>query len=78
MKYTLFPNCTTTVPITYERDWSDFVLDMAGLYEERGANDRTKKFHTPAISPAIYTAGATRLDGNVVRLGRLDGPRLRQ
>ncbi len=52
-----------------ECPWGEFIEDLALGYEERFANDHTKKFSTPAISPAIYAKGATRCDESVLGWG---------
>ncbi len=66
MKYTEFSNCVTTDPVCRESDWSEFISALIGFHEPRDANEKTKKYSTPAISPAIYAAGTTRANDNVV------------
>jgi len=65
MKLATFENCrNTAVTMVEVADWSEFVLHLADL-PKVPADKFSKLNSTPAISPAIYEPGATRLDANV-------------
>lgn len=67
--YSYFSNCLDIHPAQYLTTWPDFARDLAAEQSPRHADDRTKKYATPLISPAAYDLGTRRKDVNVIGWG---------